>query len=46
MDLQERIEQLEGQLKQTEALYMKLQGGIEVLKSMKEEKSVVKDEKK
>ena len=44
--LDEKIEQIDNQLKQTEALYMKLQGAKEVLLSMKDEEKDSKSEKK
>ena len=44
--MQERLANLNEQLKQTEALYFKLQGAIELLESLENEKSVVKDTKK
>ena len=43
---EERLANLNEQLKQTEALYFKLQGAIELLESLENEKSVVKDTKK
>jgi hypothetical protein len=47
MDLKEKLENLEKQLKQAEVLYFKLEGAIEFVESMiKEEQESSKEEKK
>ena len=44
-DYKERIEKLKQQQEQAKELFIKLQGAIEVLTSMEEEKSDKKDKK-
>jgi hypothetical protein len=46
MKLEEKLESLKKQLKQTETLYIKLEGAIEIISSLIEEKSSKKKGKK